>query len=75
MSVMKRWAGTVEVVASHASHPGYRSIQWRRTDNYSEPGMQPAPMWLPESFDVQVGDEITVTVELSAALARAGGAA
>lgn len=72
MSV-KKWAGKVETVARHASNPGYLSVGWRRTDNYSEAGIQPMPMWVPESFDVQVGDDISVTVEFRAALARVQG--
>lgn len=57
--------GVVTVVAEHATHPGYRSIHWRRTDNYSKPGMEPAPMWVPEHCAPRVGETIRVTVELS----------
>jgi hypothetical protein len=66
--------GVVEVVADHASHPGYRSIRWRRTDQYREPGMEPMPMWVREADGVRVGDEIKVIVECAAALARVQGA-
>lgn len=62
--------GVVEIVSEHASHPGYRAIRWRRTDQYREPCMEPAPMWVRESVGIRVGDEIRVTVECSAALAR-----
>lgn len=55
--------GTVTVVAEHATHPGYRSVHWRRSDNYSQPGMEPAPMWVPEDVAPKVGESIRVTVE------------
>jgi len=56
--------GVATVVAEHATHPGYRSVHWRRTDNYSKAGMEPAPMWVPEDCAPKVGDAIRVTVEL-----------
>ncbi|MEG0966742.1 MAG: hypothetical protein RSG92_15340 [Pseudomonas sp.] len=59
----------------HASHPGYLSIGWRRIDNYREAGIQPMPMWVPEGFGVHVGDALVVTVEFSAAIAKATGSA
>ena len=69
----KTWSGIVESVARHASNPGYLSIGWRRNDNYREAGIQPMPMWVPEGFDVHVGDELVVKVEFSAAIAKATG--
>lgn len=65
MSVIQTAIGRVESVAEHASHPGYRAITWRRTDNYSEAGMQPMPMWVREANAPKVGDTIRVTVELT----------
>lgn len=73
MSCLLITRGRVTVVAEHATHPGYRSVHWERTDGYREPGMQPAPMWIPESADLKVGDEIRLTVERAAELARAQG--
>lgn len=61
----KTWFGKVEVVAEHATHEGFRSVRWRRTGGYSEPGIDPAAMWIPASFGVRVGDSVKVTVEFT----------
>ena len=66
--------GTVECVAEHKSHPGYRSIAWRRSDNYSQPGMEAMSFWVREDAGLKVGDEIRVTVECAAATTRRGAA-
>ncbi len=71
MSPLLLARGRVTVVAQHATHPGYISVHWERTDGYREPGMQPAPMWLPESAGLRVGDQICVTVERADAMLKA----